>query len=709
MNPFDKPQQNNTYGGSTPVKGSSSNPFDKGSQAPTKTHSMALVPDMWENKEVATTKPRQVATGVAKSALRMIPNTISGLTDVAGFLAGNSFDSSIYGKTILNKDSERGQAFDAATKGNTGAEKLGATATDIASLFVPVGGQAKAVSLATKAVPVLGRLASKAGTAGKIARFATKAPGLFAEGAIGTSILNKGEVGGKDVGMDVAGMFAGPLLGKAVGAGADIYKRATMGAEGFAASKADDLFNTIKQQAGSEGLDPIRAGELAQNKADFVDKVKSIVTKKSQEAAIARGDAKIQAYEPDSSVLDFLYDKIGTLGKSVDGKIDSSDVVKYLEDNVIPPISNKVEELFRASGDTVVFPTRIIDKNGKEVLSNTFLDDLKSSMLSGVSETGRRNDIDRLIDKLAKDYFIDNTSGNLIAKTPAELYEASKAIRKKIYAMTRDPQQFSDVGIMRDIMRAYDDKLRKTVPGATDGAFDEAFKEMTKYYDAMDVLGQLNGAKIPGAIGNFAAKALGTITGGIVGGPGVGGFIGTQAGYAIGPRLNKLFGESAFNSKLNSQTQSYLSKLFTQDNVQQIIKNLDNEIVSAKNFSEFVTAERNRKAFLEKLKKDITSSIKKRDFQASKNAQESVKINKERILINNFLNGLIEQSKISKAKESWSNLQKLKDLYEGKGSPLALPAGTKNEFTMPNPEAIQLPDSTTSEKIKNRLIDYIGR
>jgi hypothetical protein len=149
------------------------------------------------------------SVGSAKALTRMPVNIIQALT----------FDKMFGENSLLNSDSERAQAFESATKGNTGLQKTGATAFDIASLFVPVGGQANA---ATKGL-TLAQLASKgAGTATK-ALTGTNT-GMLASGLnrlaplVGESVATTAMLGGDagDVGLDVGIGLISPFLPKII-------------------------------------------------------------------------------------------------------------------------------------------------------------------------------------------------------------------------------------------------------------------------------------------------------------------------------------------------------------------------------------------------------------------------------------------------------------------------------------------------------------
>jgi len=107
--------------------------------------------------------------------------------------------------SLLNSGSERAKAFADATKGKTGLQKVGATFTDLASMFTPVGVEKGAATIAglagnkagqaagllSKVLPETGVL-SKAGIGGKLAEFAPKLASGVAESVVGGGIVGHG-------------------------------------------------------------------------------------------------------------------------------------------------------------------------------------------------------------------------------------------------------------------------------------------------------------------------------------------------------------------------------------------------------------------------------------------------------------------------------------------------------------------------------------
>lgn len=135
------------------------------------------------------------SVGVAKGLIRTPVNILQAITPDA--MWGDN--------SLLNSGSERAKAFADATKGQTGIQKAGATAFDLASMFTPVGVEKGAATIAglagskagqaagllSKVLPETGVL-SKAGIGGKLAGFAPKLASGVAESVVGGGIVGHG-------------------------------------------------------------------------------------------------------------------------------------------------------------------------------------------------------------------------------------------------------------------------------------------------------------------------------------------------------------------------------------------------------------------------------------------------------------------------------------------------------------------------------------
>lgn len=142
-----------------------------------------------------------IGVGVAKGITRMPVNIAQALTP-----------DKMWGEnSLLNSDSERARAFESATKGKTGLQKLGATGVDVASLFTPVGlekGGATIAGLAGKGTGSLAKLATGSNT-GMLAKGLNYVAPIVGESVAGTAMLG-GDAG--DIGGDVAISVALPTV-----------------------------------------------------------------------------------------------------------------------------------------------------------------------------------------------------------------------------------------------------------------------------------------------------------------------------------------------------------------------------------------------------------------------------------------------------------------------------------------------------------------
>lgn len=146
-----------------------------------------------------------VGVGVVKGAVRMPVNILQAITP-----------DKMWGEnSLLNSDSERARAFESATKGKTGLQKLGATGVDVASLVTPVGAEKGALTLSQLAGKGAGNLASKlvGSNTGMLAKGITKLAPIVGESVAGTAMLggNAGDVG-LDVGIGLLSPVASRVL-----------------------------------------------------------------------------------------------------------------------------------------------------------------------------------------------------------------------------------------------------------------------------------------------------------------------------------------------------------------------------------------------------------------------------------------------------------------------------------------------------------------
>lgn len=202
-----------------------------------------------------------VSVGVAKGLIRTPVNIIQAITPDA-----------MWGEnSLLNSESERAKAFADATKGQTGLQKAGATAFDLASMFTPVGlekggatlaglaGQktGNLVSMASKFLPETGAL-SKAGLGGKALKIAQKVAPAVAESVVGGGIVGHG---GQNATTDALLGGAFPLAGVALKGASKAFetpqakqwiagiKDWASGTDKYTKTVMDDTLNLLKSKS----------------------------------------------------------------------------------------------------------------------------------------------------------------------------------------------------------------------------------------------------------------------------------------------------------------------------------------------------------------------------------------------------------------------------------------------------------------------------
>jgi hypothetical protein len=597
-----------------------------------------------------------VGVGITKAATRLIPNLIQGLTP----------DKMWGDNSLLNSESPKANAFREATTGNSFLQKAGATAFDIAPILAS-GGASGAVTGATEVgaskIPQLASVLEQAGTAGKVARFATKIPGALMDTAVSNAIINKGEVSPSDnIGGTAMALALPPTLRMAGSA----LKSGLVGSEKYAASKAQDIFDATQKLAQSKGYNAVRIGEVAQEKSDFTNYIKDLITKKGQEKAIDKANIKT----PSDDVLDFIYRHVGTLGSNVDGKLDTTPAVKAIEDNAISEISQPLRNVFAA--DKV------------PVSKEDFFNQVKKRILSdSKSSTGAKNADLAVLEEIknGKSFINPKNQFPLENVSRSHLFDESQALRSNLnYARPLEKDAMDKNDAMKRVMRLYDDTLRGSVPGTSRKAIDEGFAKLTQYYDAIDVLNSLHGAKTPGIIGQNWAKAIGTVSGGLLGGPGAGGFIGNQVGYTLGPKINDLIGSSKFKQVVGNRTTQKIADLVQRQDVTSLVSKLEQEAANA-------ASESTKTRTANKLKQIFDNTLKQQARKEAADSRMLKQFDRERKRALGFLSQLLEESK----------------------RPLGLPQGTMAPGTARLNVPSGAPQLPGPGVLGNSLKDYIGR
>lgn len=216
--------------------------------------------DIYNNVATAI---EDVGVGTFKGLARTPVKLVQALTPDKAFSADS----------VFNSESDRAKAFGSATKGKTGAQKLGATGVDIGTLLAPVGAAGKAVGTAVEAIPEVAQAVKTIGTAGKLARFAPRAAQAVTEGVVGDAAVS-GKVDpvtsiGIGVGLPaVTGLIKGaPAVGKGV-------KKAIDLASGKSSGTVDEVLDFIKPELSNrKAAEAISSGRGTVNKGSLFDTV----------------------------------------------------------------------------------------------------------------------------------------------------------------------------------------------------------------------------------------------------------------------------------------------------------------------------------------------------------------------------------------------------------------------------------------------------
>lgn len=257
-----------------------------------------------------------VSVGVAKGLIRTPVNILQAVTPDA-----------MWGEnSLLNSDSERAKAFAEATKGQTGLQKAGATAFDLAAMFTPVGAEkgaatiaglagkntGKLVGMASKLLPETGAL-SKAGIGGKALGLAEKLAPSVAESVVGGGIVGHG---GQNAGTDA-------LLG------------AAFPAAGWALGRAGKAFETPQAKQWLAGIKDWASGTDEYTKGVMDDTMK-LLSEQSPEAIKAQQEAFKNTRDMFTPVFNKLRHNI--YGTGTQAEREFGDAVDYMTMKYLPYI-----------------------------------------------------------------------------------------------------------------------------------------------------------------------------------------------------------------------------------------------------------------------------------------------------------------------------------------------------------------------------------
>lgn len=460
-----------------------------------------------------------VGVGLVKGITRTVPEIVQTLTP----------DSMWGDNSLLNSESERAKAFRSATTGKTGLQKTGATAFDLASMFVPVGAAGKAASISNRAAQGSSRLA-KMVTGGM--DLATEAPSLLQRGGkylneaapfIGDSVVSGAIAGrGESPVTDIALGTLSPIAGKAFGVMSEAFdsqqtKSALAGVKDYFVGGnkyKNQIFDAAMKEINDNGTDVLKEKipQVADNRVIIRELLKPQVGKK-----FGKGSKGIDKLNEASDIF--------TLGY-----FDKVDVVDGITDYT------KVQDALKADKDIIggiISRASQVIKN-ESVPVKTVLKSLDGKMQStGVNTTSNGY---QQAKKLVKDFVNSRTDGGKKGLTVYQL----QGLKDSIIEQVQNPNAADDIKMLYSSMYSWaNDMIAKVAKanGKTDVAdlIKEANSNYSKLKNVDDVVtamsktrtnpfGLTQGQKIAlsygaGGIGGAVSGPLGVPTGMIVAGP----------------------------------------------------------------------------------------------------------------------------------------------------------------------------------------------
>ena len=513
---------------------------------------------------------QDVATGLGKFAIRTVPNVVSALTP-----------DSIWGSdSVFNGESQRHKDFNQAMTGKNAGEKIGATLGDIATLAVPIGEVGRGASLLAERAPQLAEIASKAGTGGKIARFAPKLAGAVAENTLGSAVLGKGN------GYDSFGDFAkDSLLAGGVTAGLGAlgagYKAAKFMTEGGKAKVLDEATNYAKQfaQKLEDGTaSKFDIGRMRQAESDFKTSLQKLIsgTKgrigKKIDEAIRVGDAKLASTLSDledlpddqiPGVIDTIWEKLGGLGKIGSKGIQGAPSIEGLKSG-IAPLADETKRLLGSQQ------------------RNMSMDELKAGLRqrllpnakSGEEYQQILRDIEDYTESLGSQKSIKNPTSD--SPDVLDLFENNKAKRSNLNYQTEDARKQS--GRFKKIAAAVDNMLLD--PATENGAVGKQLQsEQMKIYDAMNVVKALEAIAPKGILPKWLAQLVGSMGGYAMGGGPATSYAGGFLGGKLAENLNDMAGRLASGGVEGNNVTRSLSQVQSAKKLQ-TLRSLVDDMVS---------------------------------------------------------------------------------------------------------------------------------
>jgi hypothetical protein len=461
--------------------------------------------------------------GIVKGATRMPVNIVQALTP----------DSMWGDNSLLNSESERAKAFESATKGKTGLQKLGATSFDVASMFTPVGlekGGATLAGLAGKGA-LSGTERLLAGNTGRLANIARKVAPSIGETVAGSAMLGSDDSLPTDVGIAVVAPYVPKIINGIRGIKLSPSTIASLSEITGSSKMADDAVNRAIEVVNKNGPE-------MQKSINTGRKIMSEIVKPSQIGTIF-GDKKtglvtedaMRKFNEASDVIMHTYLPYAASG----GKFDWSKAnTKLLQDEMLSKTSlDKAEKVI---GNIPVNTSNIIS-DAKSQLGTMF----KKS--SGPTVTKAIDNFDSILNE----YIATPGLGTKASRSSGILPLASvDGMKQKLWAL-KDAATTPDEGKIYTVLANSLDKANAShanQAGLKD-AYDLYLSEKGNYsflQDIKKVMKTISNSKNPEATSQLTSHIVGLISGSQFG----------PLAYYPARLLSKIFGDTMANRAINS-------------------------------------------------------------------------------------------------------------------------------------------------------------
>lgn len=501
---------------------------------------------------------RDVRWGIGRAAVRMPVNIAQTLTPNAMWNENS----------LLRGDSDRSQAFDERMKGQSTAQKIGATAFDVGTLFAPTGAMGavgSAGKAAGMAIPGVAKAAKGVGTLGKLARAVPRVTGALAEGTMTNAMLG-GDVGdgaGLDIGIGILSPVAArafKAVGKLIGSSTKLSRAGEYAADIEKRIAQGDLFAKGEYDTTMKGLEDVYT-DVLNAIPEGTRKEKSILNWLIKN--VGEGKKLGPSDDPVREIAKILSKNGGVDGVSKEGKFLTKNA-RELNDTNTKTVGKALEDIFKFSNSKVLGSTaseliatkkvRAEDINSLKGLMNskgTVVEDLVKKFVGGKEMSG------------------------------SELFELSKAIRNRAYneasGLLKNTERADG---LRNMAKIIDDKLLtlKDVDPAMVKELRDTYalgKDMDRVYEVLSKTKApeiLNPSLIGKVIGGLAAFST----------RGIGSFVAAHFGNFYGNAFTKGLNRLNMN-KVNPEWFRQLQKSKNMDEVIDLMKRT--EEVNLKNVS----------------------------------------------------------------------------------------------------------------------------